>query len=112
MDSKALSITFLTGESMSSGGRETVKVVIINTQYVDTDAVSFKSVVQRFTGKDSMVGSESSSSTRQIRVRGGVEMSPASDSVISRGLSFKDFDRLLKELPPLDELYRLCADSN
>ncbi|RYQ96178.1 hypothetical protein Ahy_B08g091768 [Arachis hypogaea] len=30
-----------------------VKVVIINTQYVETDATSFKSVVQKLTGKDS-----------------------------------------------------------
>nr|GMD84197.1 VQ motif-containing protein 1-like [Ipomoea batatas] len=38
-----------------SGGcyRECVKVVVINTQYIETDARSFKSVVQSLTGKDS-----------------------------------------------------------
>ncbi|GAB2293285.1 hypothetical protein Dimus_027489 [Dionaea muscipula] len=29
-----------------------MKVVYINTQYVETDAMSFKSVVQKLTGKD------------------------------------------------------------
>nr|GLL47192.1 VQ motif protein [Ipomoea trifida] len=40
-----------------SGGcyRECVKVVVINTQYIETDARSFKSVVQSLTGKDSPV---------------------------------------------------------
>ncbi|KAF5736334.1 VQ motif-containing protein 1-like [Tripterygium wilfordii] len=33
--------------------REEVKVVFIDTQYVQTDPVNFKSVVQRLTGKDS-----------------------------------------------------------
>lgn len=40
---------------MSVGYREPAKVVIIKTHYVETDAVSFKSVVQKLTGKDSTV---------------------------------------------------------
>ena len=40
---------------MSGCNREPVKVVIINTHYVETDAMSFKSVVQKLTGKDSTV---------------------------------------------------------
>ncbi|MED6148575.1 hypothetical protein PIB30_054381 [Stylosanthes scabra] len=36
-----------------SNKKRPVKVVIINTQYVETDATSFKSVVQKLTGKDS-----------------------------------------------------------
>ena len=36
---------------MSVGYREPAKVVIIKTHYVETDAVSFKSVVQKLTGK-------------------------------------------------------------
>ncbi|KAA8524084.1 hypothetical protein F0562_010485 [Nyssa sinensis] len=43
---------------MSGGNREPTKIVIINTQYVETDAVNFKSVVQRLTGKDSTAGME------------------------------------------------------
>ncbi|CAI9088949.1 OLC1v1023412C1 [Oldenlandia corymbosa var. corymbosa] len=102
--------------------RDPVKVVIINTQYVETDATSFKSVVQRLTGKDSKIGmnpfpSPTSSEggrnikkeelmMRQLPMTTGRSNVP----VMGRGLSFKDFDRLLKELPPLDELFRLCAD--
>lgn len=123
--------------------RDPVKVVIINTQYVETDATSFKSVVQRLTGKDSKIeinpsNSSPSSSSRyyssssssspsfynnkddhhhhlhqqQQQQPSGIIANAAAANVpmMGRGLSFKDFDRLLKELPPLDELFRLCAD--
>ncbi|KAF7822538.1 VQ motif-containing protein 1-like [Senna tora] len=33
----------------SNGRREAVKIVIISTQYVETDVTSFKSVVQKLT---------------------------------------------------------------
>ncbi|CAK9160282.1 unnamed protein product [Ilex paraguariensis] len=99
------------GKSMSGGTREPVKVVIINTQYIETDAVSFKSVVQRLTGKDSIVEVESSSSTGRKTSRVGAPAKiSGGDSFFSKELSFKDFDRLLMEMPPLEELYRLCAD--
>ncbi|CAI9787694.1 unnamed protein product [Fraxinus pennsylvanica] len=84
-----------------------VKVVIINTQYVETDATSFKSVVQRLTGKDAVVAADSSSTAKKPPRS---ETSTISPPVFSRGMSFKDFDRMLKELPPLDELYRLYAE--
>lgn len=118
--------------------RDPVKVVIINTQYVETDATSFKSVVQRLTGKDSKIEihpSNSSPSSCSRYYSSSTSSSPsfynnkddhhyhhqqpsgiianaaaANVPVMGRGLSFKDFDRLLKELPPLDELFRLCAD--
>ncbi|XP_058217592.1 VQ motif-containing protein 1-like [Rhododendron vialii] len=77
-----------------------VKVVYIETKYVETDATSFKSVVQRLTGKDSKVGVEQTTSGL------GAERRVAN---LSRLASFKEFDRLLMELPPLDELYRLCT---
>ncbi|XP_057949751.1 VQ motif-containing protein 10-like [Malania oleifera] len=38
-----------------SSGEAVKKIVIINTRYVKTDPMSFKSVVQSFTGKDSCV---------------------------------------------------------
>ncbi|KAK3027279.1 hypothetical protein RJ639_041100 [Escallonia herrerae] len=94
-----------------------VKVVIINTQYVETDATSFKSVVQNLTGKDSKVAHEPSSSKqhgrrKQVAAGFGNGVSGTSDgrSVMSRGMSFKDLDRLLMDLPPFDELYRLFRD--
>ncbi|KAG6395606.1 hypothetical protein SASPL_141729 [Salvia splendens] len=92
--------------AMRGGERSGVKVVIINTEYVETDAVSFKSVVQRLTGKDATVA-ESQPGIRNEAAAGGFWKAPGLDKM----MSFKDFDRMLKELPPLDELYRLYADN-
>ncbi|KAH6780806.1 hypothetical protein C2S52_012043 [Perilla frutescens var. hirtella] len=88
---------------MGSGNGGAVKVVIINTQYIETDAVSFKSVVQKLTGKDATVAAK----RRRIEVASGFSKAAP---VLERVISFKDFDRMLKELPPLDELYSLYAD--
>ncbi|KAI8557974.1 hypothetical protein RHMOL_Rhmol04G0052600 [Rhododendron molle] len=92
---------------MSRSNAEPVKITFINTEYVETDATSFKSVVQKLTGKDSTVAAEPKSGRARSKVgtggTGGVV-----GSGLSRGMSFKDFDRLLTELPHLDELYRLC----
>ncbi|KAL0406642.1 UNVERIFIED_CONTAM: VQ motif-containing protein 1 [Sesamum latifolium] len=87
---------------MAAGGRrlDPVKVVIINTQYIETDAVSFKSVVQSLTGQDS--------AAPRIQAGAGVSYD-ASSPVLSRGMSFKEFERMLKELPPVDELYGFFA---
>ncbi|EOY27688.1 VQ motif-containing protein, putative [Theobroma cacao] len=105
--------------------QEDVKVVLIDTQYVETDPVSFKSVVQRLTGKDSCVAwiEESSFSGGKTETRvalkgaaperscgplggcfgGGVSM-------LTKGLSFKDLDRMILEAPPVDELNWLWAN--
>ncbi|XP_031097056.1 VQ motif-containing protein 1-like [Ipomoea triloba] len=88
------------GGSNNGGAGRPLKVVIINTQYVETDARSFKSVVQRLTGKDSTAADIK----KEHHYSGG--MAAASNPPLSRGLSFKDFDKLFKELPPVDELYR------
>ncbi|PIN06393.1 hypothetical protein CDL12_19883 [Handroanthus impetiginosus] len=91
------------------GGRgnikDVVKVVIIDTQYVETDAGSFKSVVQSLTGKES----KAAAAEKQPKFQSRNEVSKKGP-VFERGMSFKDFDRMLKELPPLDELYRLYAE--
>nr|XP_007149217.1 hypothetical protein PHAVU_005G051400g [Phaseolus vulgaris]ESW21211.1 hypothetical protein PHAVU_005G051400g [Phaseolus vulgaris] len=86
--------------TMASGGcsRGPVKVVIINTQYVETDATSFKSVVQKLTGKDS--DTSEPQAERKRHDKGGTER-----SFFMRDLSFKDFDRLLREMPPLNDLW-------
>ncbi|XP_057812294.1 VQ motif-containing protein 10-like [Salvia miltiorrhiza] len=80
-----------------------VRVVIINTEYVETDAVSFKSVVQKLTGKDATVAAK--------RRPGKEAYSCRRAPILEKMSSFKDFDRMLKELPPLDELYSLYADN-
>ncbi|KAL9145652.1 hypothetical protein ABFS82_13G058900 [Erythranthe guttata] len=100
-----------------------VKVVIINTQYVETDAVSFKSVVQSLTGKDSTVAAAGAASPEKSKLKSrssgasafnynsnSNSNSNAIERVVERGVSFKDFDRMLKELPSLDELYTLYAE--
>ncbi|XP_057464920.1 VQ motif-containing protein 10-like [Actinidia eriantha] len=88
--------------------REPTKIVFINTEYVETDAASFKSVIQRLTGKDATVGIKSGDGVVGLmaEMRGGGD----GGGVLKRGVSFKDFDRLLRELPNLEELYRLCGD--
>ncbi|KAK4344596.1 hypothetical protein RND71_034772 [Anisodus tanguticus] len=71
-------------------GREAVKIVIINTEYIETDAKSFKSVVQKLTGRNSSPAP--------------AEPTPAT----SHGPKIRrqsDHD-----LPPLEELLRLYAD--
>ncbi|KAJ1434253.1 hypothetical protein SESBI_05600 [Sesbania bispinosa] len=97
--------------------RGPVKVVIINTQYVETDATSFKSVVQKLTGKDSnelAAAAEAEAGGKAQRKRhnneggDGVEVPAAGGalrrSFYMRDVSFKDFDRLLSEMPPINDL--------
>ncbi|CAJ1957884.1 unnamed protein product [Sphenostylis stenocarpa] len=85
---------------MASGGcsKGPVRVVIINTQYVETDATSFKSVVQKLTGKDSDTSGTTTESKRHDK--GEVQR-----SFLMRDVSFKEFDRLLREMPPLNDLW-------
>lgn len=90
------------------GGRRGVKVVIINTQFVETDARSFKSVVQSLTGKDSVIPAAQPPPSQRF-LGGGGGVSDGSGPVFSRGMSFKDFERMLNELPPLDELSSLYS---
>ncbi|GMI77757.1 hypothetical protein like AT1G78410 [Hibiscus trionum] len=114
-----------------------VKVVLIDTRYVETDPRSFKSVVQRLTGKDCCVSwiDESSFSCRKTEANNvagkvaaegsygtaaagcGYSGSVACGgsgvdhvSVLTEGFSFKDLDRLISEAPPLDELSWLWAE--
>ncbi|KAI9073877.1 hypothetical protein K1719_044149 [Acacia pycnantha] len=103
---------------MMSGGRghskEPVKVVIISTKHVQTDAGSFKSVVQKLTGKDSQHEEEAEDSYRK---QGSVildakaqshhhEVSGSGSSrVLIRDLSFKEFDRMFREMPPIHEIW-------
>ncbi|EYU38198.1 hypothetical protein MIMGU_mgv1a019639mg [Erythranthe guttata] len=82
-----------------------VKVVIINTQYVETDAVSFKSVVQSLTGKDTAAAEKPKLKSRSSCASAfNYNINNAIERVLERGLgvSFKYFDRMLKELPSLD----------
>lgn len=100
-----------------SSKREAVKVVFIDTQYVQTDQTSFKSVVQQLTGKDSCVtrikGSSSEGAKRKI-LSSADRNNNASGSMLSKGMSFKDLDRFVLELP-VEEfawLYDRCWDNS
>nr|XP_011462051.1 PREDICTED: uncharacterized protein LOC105350805 [Fragaria vesca subsp. vesca] len=115
-------------------GERTVKVVIINTKYVETDAMSFKDVVQKMTGKDSRVAYEvqepppaavpSNKSTSQFSnfkdqgLINGIKSSmtnsnsnPAgsmrrsNSSVMMRNISFKEFERLFREMPQMEDFW-------
>ncbi|PON72635.1 VQ motif containing protein [Parasponia andersonii] len=122
---------------MGSPNRGVVKVVLIETQYIETDKTSFKSVVQSLTGKDACVsswniekssfgndGSKSSSNKRKrgeaalddvstidygidnaVFIEDGSDSSPFSSLLLSKGMSFKDLDRMLMfDMPPMEDL--------
>ncbi|KAI3414843.1 uncharacterized protein J3R85_015752 [Psidium guajava] len=88
-------------------GKEVMKVVIIDTQYVQTDPKSFKSVVQKFTGKDSKVPG-SPDAKNSTTGTGGARSGAGDFNGTSRNLSFKyDLDRMLnKEMPPREQVQR------
>ncbi|XP_076896401.1 VQ motif-containing protein 1-like [Bidens hawaiensis] len=100
-----------------------VKVVIINTEYVETDAMSFKSVVQHLTGKDSPNPAISLNNIKLPRDGGNVGGAGdyvggacggggdgMSSPMLKKGMSFRDLDKLLLELPTIDEMYQFCVD--
>ncbi|TMX01103.1 hypothetical protein EJD97_025220 [Solanum chilense] len=100
-----------------------VKVVIINTQYIETDANSFKSIVQKLTGKNSTVAVESafappppllSPVAASYDECGHGSNNYWEDQNVAASLgrlkSFNEFDKLFKELPTLDDLLRLYSD--
>jgi hypothetical protein len=102
-------------------GTEAVKIVLIETQYVTTDSMSFKSVVQNLTGKDSCVTLIEKSGKRKRQPvatasgGGGFESSGGAGgnknvSMLTKGLSFKDLDKLILEAPPMEELLWLWAE--
>ncbi|KAK6934719.1 VQ protein [Dillenia turbinata] len=85
--------------------KKPTKVVFIHTEYVETDANSFKYVVQKLTGKDAVITRQAAdnkiSKTRMVR-------SNNERKQLLKDLSFNDFDKFLTEMP-LEELYRLWA---
>ncbi|KAK0580232.1 hypothetical protein LWI29_038358 [Acer saccharum] len=109
---------------MSSNKREAVKVVLMDTQYVQVDSTSFKSVVQKLTGKDSCVAwIKESSSSEAKNTRSSVEdhkldlnqdlhRSVSKIELSKGGMSFKDLDRLMLEASPPEELQWLWNEYN
>lgn len=88
-----------------------VKVVIINTEYVETDAMNFKSVVQRLTGKDSPSPSPNNKFSHVGGGGGCVNSRVGVNSPnLKKGMSFRDLDKLLLDFPSMDDIYLFCAD--
>ncbi|XP_055823796.1 VQ motif-containing protein 10-like [Solanum dulcamara] len=101
-----------------------VKVVIINTEYIETDASNFKSVVQTLTGKNSTVAVESAFSPpppppveasyggcgRDSSNYWEDQNAGGGGPNLGRLKSFNEFDKLFKELPTLDDLLRHYTD--
>ncbi|GAV89178.1 VQ domain-containing protein/Trypsin_2 domain-containing protein [Cephalotus follicularis] len=89
-------------------------VIGVNTAtFTRKDPTSFKDVVQRLTGKDSCVAwiEESSFSgarktRRPVANNGGAESSNCGGgvSMLSKGLTFKDLDRLITQVSSMEEL--------
>lgn len=108
---------------MSGRGKsEPMKVVFINTQYVETDARSFKTVVQELTGKDAIVaaGPFESPSGSDGRCYGGGSKIREDNRELYDGRSgggggrvgtTTEFDRFFKEMPPMEELYKLWSEN-
>ncbi|KAL7591134.1 hypothetical protein Lser_V15G35004 [Lactuca serriola] len=90
--------------------REPVKVVIINTKYIETDAMSFKSVVQCLTGKDTPSPSPNNSLSHAGGGGGCGGRSGVKSPMLKKGMSFRDLDNLLLELPSMDDIYRFCSE--
>ncbi|XP_074277262.1 VQ motif-containing protein 10-like [Silene latifolia] len=100
------------------GENQPMKVVHIKTQYVETDATSFKSVVQNLTGKDSTIAESPprnySSSSMAMNVK---KRDQNNHHVLDRngGGSLKflardlSFGRMLKEFPSIEELNKILT---
>lgn len=96
-----------------------VKVVIINTQYIETDARSFKSIVQSLTGKNSNVAPEAMSPPPMAASYCGSgngtsvywedqNVGGGSSPSLGRLKSFNEFDKLFS--PSLDDLIRIYEE--
>jgi len=92
-----------------------MRVVYIHTHYVQTDAVSFKSVVQNLTGKDSTAAYSASTRPPPRREKingshGGYLGAGSHQSLLTRELSARDlFDVVPEELPAFEELQKLLS---
>lgn len=94
----------------ASAGRDPVKVKVIMTKFVQTDAGSFKSVVQSMTGRDSnvvgdLIGEGSWGHGAGAGSQHGHQGAGRSTAVVVP----KEADRVWMDIPEWDELLRLCS---
>lgn len=101
---------------MAGAAREPVKVIIIDTKFVETDLRSFKSVVQSLTGKDSGVAwTEQAPYVGQKRKRLHQEADERPADGNSNGgcsplLLDKELDWLLMGLPLVEDVKWLWSE--
>ncbi|WOH03068.1 hypothetical protein DCAR_0522459 [Daucus carota subsp. sativus] len=95
----------MSGESCR---KREVRVVMINTQYIETDSLSFKSVVQRLTGKDAVVEGEE---PPVVKGGGGGCEAAQSNSVLLEAELRRDLNRFLMGMPSsFDNNFQLMID--
>lgn len=107
----------------SSNSEMGPKIVQIETKYVETDEVNFRDVVQSLTGKNSSTdwigrgrynATATTTSTSMVAVgsnvkKGRIEFGVGKSkpveskeySMLMSNVSFREFDRFLLELPPI-----------
>lgn len=112
--------------SAGQHSEDQLKVVFIQTQYINTDPRSFKSVVQSLTGKDSschlsclneehLISPPSSLATKLVAADDFSWPSYTTEdyfsldhgySMLDKQSSIRDLERLISQLPPVEDLYR------
>ncbi|XP_019056060.1 PREDICTED: VQ motif-containing protein 10-like [Nelumbo nucifera] len=95
------------------GSRREVVVKIISTQFIETDAVNFKSLVQKLTGKDSTAASVGTTKSFGVENVVRPESVPGGTAMVdgaSMSIDLKELDRLLMGLPSMDELCGFLPD--
>ncbi|KAL1219122.1 VQ motif-containing protein 10 [Cardamine amara subsp. amara] len=114
---------------MSGRGKvksEPMKVVFISTQYVETDARSFKNVVQELTGKNAIVAAgpfDSPSSSDGPYYGGGSKIVEDTRQFYGGGNgggggggggrvgTTTEFDRFFKEMPHMEDWHKLLSEN-
>ncbi|ESQ35089.1 hypothetical protein EUTSA_v10009187mg [Eutrema salsugineum] len=97
---------------MSRVKSEPMKVVFINTQYVQTDARNFKTVVQELTGRNAVVADgpfENSGHGYGGKYSSQPFCNGGRDA--EGGIETTEFDSFFREMPPAGELYNLLVSN-
>ncbi|XXG67683.1 hypothetical protein AAC387_Pa06g0967 [Persea americana] len=99
---------------MTGKRRDPVKVKIIMTQFVHTDARSFKSVVQGLTGRDSSsAATEIAPRPERLSMKTSKETKSLEEGLC--GLAFgnpqlNEMERMFLEIPAFDDLLSMCSE--
>ncbi|KAI4298274.1 hypothetical protein L6164_031852 [Bauhinia variegata] len=81
---------------------QALKIVQIETRYIEIDAVNFRDVVQSLTGKDSTMDWVANHGSGAAKVAKPEEDGRA---MILKNMSFKELEKLFAEMPPLDSFF-------